>query len=846
MDFSRIETLLPTDPLSALVEARNVLSEPRESPLPAAICRELSWASYRLCDITQAVFWLDQAQEATDILMPQELASLAGLAAAVRSAEGRPELAIPIATQLVAVDGMGVQARLLLGTLRSQTGDVEGGLHHLGVGLEAARQAGDAERAVRLLNNRGVCHLGHGALGRAEADFRSAQEIARDLAPIHLAISEHNMGVVAARRGALGRAIRLFRRVDDHIGPADAVWVSGPALLDRARVFLSSGLLAEARSAVRAAQDVFRDAGAAAQTVTALCLEARILGRLDQWTAAIESSDAARQIAVDADLSSTMQQETFYLDAVLRRIASLEVDSPTTPAIVETTEQLAIGAYPELAIDLALRLAEAQQVDEAAGTLRDIQGSLGGRVGLERLHSAVADVLAAVVSHDRTQTWRLASKALHAVGDEAVFSGSSSVRGSALRRVRQLRDLGLGAAVADGEIENALGLFTQARLLGLAPEPVLSERETVLVARLRGLEASLGARPLGQQRRVELLQSRIECEAELRTERMIREPETDSKGGHNLVRRSRPPTLSIVALQDEVLFLWAAFDGDAELLGRADRGHYSRLARAVQVAAQFAPSGLGPPLSEFAKLLRPALDRIEQAVPVPSRRSIANEQVAVIVDAALPSPPWSLLTRVPVVIPVPQAVVASGRSRGGHISSGRMVVVAGPDLAHAEQEVETISGLREGTEVLIGADARADAVIEAFAGADAVHLATHGVFRSDNPLASSLMLVDGPLSFFDLLGRTAVPRLIVFSACSVGRGASSSPIGLASLLFHRGCEALIASSGVIPDAHAASLHTDFYRQLHKGYDIAPALRAAQKDALPTAPALSLISAFGPG
>ena len=65
------------------------------------------------------------------------------------------------------------------------------------------------------------------------------------------------------------------------------------------------------------------------------------------------------------------------------------------------------------------------------------------------------------------------------------------------------------------------------------------------------------------------------------------------------------------------------------------------------------------------------------------------------------------------------------------------------------------------------------ATLELISGVDLAHLACHGLFRSDNPLFSSLLLSDGPLTLYEVLNSGGVPRRVVLAACESRRGAGT-------------------------------------------------------------------------
>ncbi len=51
---------------------------------------------------------------------------------------------------------------------------------------------------------------------------------------------------------------------------------------------------------------------------------------------------------------------------------------------------------------------------------------------------------------------------------------------------------------------------------------------------------------------------------------------------------------------------------------------------------------------------------------------------------------------------------------------------------------------------------------------DLIHISTHGNFRKDNPMFSSIRLGDGPLNLYDLYQMQLDAALITLSGCSTG------------------------------------------------------------------------------
>ena len=128
--------------------------------------------------------------------------------------------------------------------------------------------------------------------------------------------------------------------------------------------------------------------------------------------------------------------------------------------------------------------------------------------------------------------------------------------------------------------------------------------------------------------------------------------------------------------------------------------------------------------------------------------------------------------------------VGPGRAVGGDLAAGR----AGPAAAsapgraghrararrHGRRGVRRSPTGYPDTVVLADGQATADRTLAALDGAWTAHIAAHGVFRADNPLFSSLLLDDGPLTVYDLGRLRRAPLRLVLSSCESGGGRHTS------------------------------------------------------------------------
>ena len=164
----------------------------------------------------------------------------------------------------------------------------------------------------------------------------------------------------------------------------------------------------------------------------------------------------------------------------------------------------------------------------------------------------------------------------------------------------------------------------------------------------------------------------------------------------------------------------------------------------------------------------------------------------------------------------------------------RVLAVGAGDasIPRVEEEVRHVRSLFDDGRVLSGSEATRDRLFEAGRGADVLHVATHGVFRDDDPHFSSLQLSDGWLSLYDLYGLRLDATLVCLSACQSGRswvGSGDEIVGLARGFLHAGARNLLVSLWPVHDDSTMRLMTRFYGHLRAGVDATEALPAAMRE-----------------
>jgi len=140
---------------------------------------------------------------------------------------------------------------------------------------------------------------------------------------------------------------------------------------------------------------------------------------------------------------------------------------------------------------------------------------------------------------------------------------------------------------------------------------------------------------------------------------------------------------------------------------------------------------------------------------------------------------------------------------------------------------------------LLETDATESALWVQGRNAKVIHIAAHGIFNPQNPLASFLALADdedndGSLQVREIysLGLRESQPLVVLSACDTAVGGSSQSDDLQSLsgaFLISGARGVVASLWKVDDDATQALMTYFYENLVGGeMSVAQALKAAQQ------------------
>lgn len=698
--------------------------------------------------------------------------------------------------------------------------------------LAIAELHGDVSLCALILGNRGLVHAYRGDLGAAETDLQRALELYRSQGErLFVLDTQHNLGWLLTRRGRLPEALALLDEAE--AGIAELGVPLAVCRIDRAEALLTAGLASEAASVAASAVLELANTGRQAELPEALLLRARAELLAGHDTSAAATASEARTLFEAQDRHAwAALSSAVHLQAYVRH-------SPPTRALAQealtVANRLASSRLAQAEADTRLLVG---QLWVALGDLPAARAQLQPLAALRRRHSSAtrarawhATLLLAIGSDQPAAALRAARSCLAALEEQRSALGAtdlhaaSSVHGTAVAQTALALALSRGHAAVlqwserlrtttlhhpparppgDEELAKDLerlrvaSLLRQQSLLDGDPSPSLLRRQLALEEAVRRRTRHAGDRP-GE---VERPPTATAVRALLAGRRLV---SLFCSGG-------RVHALVIDGARSQVLDC-----GPQEQIERDGRHLRLALRRAV-LGQPRSEAVLGASAAQLDHMLAPALG--------------AHSGVVVIPTPGLASVPWAALPSLAGrdIEITPTLALWTLRATAEH--RGHDLVVAGPRLPQAAAEVRDVAALYPSASVLTSDEATAERVLAEMDGARLAHLACHGSFRAENPLFSSLLLHDGPLTVYDLERLTVAPEHVVLSACDSGRAGDSAGqelLGLAAAFFARGTRTLIASVVPVDDQISRALMVALHQHWAGGALPAHALRAAQQE-----------------
>jgi tetratricopeptide (TPR) repeat protein len=689
---------------------------------------------------------------------------------------------------------------------------------------------------AKVANNLALIEVQHGNHAAAFRYLDEAAALASEVGPALVAPFHQSRAWVTVQAGRLTDSLRLF---DEALRLYQAAGLPlGEHYLEHADALVDLRLLPEASAITRRAVEQFQAKGVllmAAEAQLRVAWLALLTGDHSQAAAAAAAAGrsflrqrrtawAARAtvIAVEAGVR-TGEVSLAQLRAARRAAATLEKLSILSNAV---EAYMAVG-----------RVAAALGHGRAAvnGLQRAHQLARNAPV-LVRLKGHVAAALAARLRRRDRSIVQQCRTGLADLGRHRAALASMELRALASGHGVELGRLGLEVLLRAGSAPRVLDWMERTRAAALfVVEPAATEGLEEELAALQTVytEAAQARRDSGGEP-PELLARQADAESRLRRAAWARQAAGDVQG------TVLSPAQLRRLLDGHVLVEFGSLDG--HLFATVLEARRTRLVHLGPLdAVRFEADQL---LFALRRLTRPVLAPASLA----GARASANlglsrltelllrplglpddAPLVVIPSGAVQRIPWSALHPAPVSIAPSASFWARTRQRRAG-SGGEVVLIAGPELPGAVDEIQALRGLHERATVLLPPDSTVNAATDALGGAALAHLACHGRLRSDNPTFSSLLLSDGSMTVQELDLRGIAPYRLILAACDSAAGVSlegDELLGFVSALIARGTAGMIASAVVVPDLEAIPLMRTLHEVLLRGATLAEALHAAR-------------------
>jgi tetratricopeptide (TPR) repeat protein len=762
----------------------------------------------------------------------------------VLNRRGRSRTALrEIETALIDLDGVPrARAEAQRGAIMHQLGSFDEALASYQRALPVLRKADDQLWMVRLLSNRGLLHGHRQEFAIAEADLQEAGRLSAQLGlDLWSAFIQQNLGEVSALRGDITTALNYLHLAEQRLGSLRSK--AGPLLADRSQLLLSVRLAAEAREAAEQAVAAYEAERRSIAVPEVRLLIARAATIEGDFAAAL---DQARR----AEREFTRQQRPQWMIAarynvLAARAASADRNRVAIAQVERCVAPLLAAGWPGAALEA--RLLAARLAIERGHTQRGHrQLEMAGRSrrsgpATVRARGWYAEAQLRLARGNRRGATSAVRAGLRILDEHRATLGATDLRAHASGHRVELVDLGLHIALEAGRpgpvfewAERGRASHLLLRSARPTDDPVLADA----LAELRGTMAQIQAgRQAGAgvgrlvQRQV-LLERRIRDYCRRRGEGVAGDP-VQPVGPLALARDLGPAALLEYVIHDGVLSVLSVIDGRVRLRTVGPVAAVRELVDKITFTLRRLGHPAAPVASRAAAtaLLRHASAALDELVLGVTAADVGDRPLVVIPTGPLQSVPWSVLpscTGRPVTV-APSATLWQQANAAGPDLLGHRVIV-GFGLPGAVAEAEAV-GAMHSTAALIDAAATVGAVTGAMNGAGLAHIAAHGRVQSENPLFSSLMLADGPLTVYDIERLDRVPRMVVLAACDSGRTvvrAGDELLGISATLLSRGTRQVVASVVPVPDVETAAMMVAFHELLLAGQTAPQALAEVQK------------------
>jgi CHAT domain-containing protein len=739
----------------------------------------------------------------------------------------------------------------------------------------------DVEGMAAIFSNLAMCLINLNDFPRSLDCYKKARELCKqnDM-PLLVAQADYNIAYLYYFRGEYSRAIEMLYAARRACLATGDDYHFALCHLDLSDIYLELNLSEEAREMAHEGFLRFEKLGMSYEAAKTLANEATAYGQQGKTVQALECFAKAREMfgreknlvwpsLIDLYQGLLLFHEGRYFEA--RRLCV---------AAAAFFDQSALSGKAVLAHLLLARIA--LQVGDSAEARKETDESLARLKGLQTPVLAYqAHLLAGQLAHARNdrpaalQAYLEAKKSLEALrsrlkGEELKISFVKN----RMQVYEALVDLYIAGEGTDTSAEEALSCMEAAKSRSMIEMifqsgqslPLGEAGQSDLVRRIRDLREELN----WYYHRIELEQLRPEEKSHQRLESLRGEAQSHEKELLRTLRELPAHERENATLEAPVDFslakLQALLPPDATLVEYFSAGDRVVAAVITRKEIRILPVTVLSRVAHFLQLLRFQLSKFRMGSEYvrrfeePLLRATQSHLESLYGELIAPLRPF-FQGRHLVVVPhgplhflpfhalrngeeylcdaftvsyAPSATVFSWCQEKPASTSESSLVFGiaderAPQILH---EAQSVAALLPQSSLYVGDHATSSMLREKGPQSGLLHLATHGIYRQDNPMFSGIRLGDGYLNLYDLYQMRFDARLVTLSGCATGMNfvaAGDELLGLQRGLFCAGAATLLLSLWDVHDQSTAQLMEHFYRDYLRTGKMVGALQGAMQE-----------------
>jgi CHAT domain-containing protein len=739
----------------------------------------------------------------------------------------------------------------------------------------------DNEGTMAALHNIAVCLIMLHEHEEAEHTYHQLRNIcsSRDV-PLAKAQAEYNIAYLYYLRGAYGRAIEMLRMARDLALTTGDSYHAALCQLDLSEIYLELNLYHDAAELAQSAFKDFQQLGMGYEAAKALCQSGIAMSQQGKGYRALQFFDEASAIFVKEEnqvwpsLVDLYRALTYFNEGHIREARSYCL------AALDFFDR---ALLPDRAILCRLLLARLSlKAGETDAARCECEAALKGLAGRDthvlsyQAHLVMGQIeeaarnLAAAKDHYRTakELLEVLRSGLHR--DELKISFLRN----RLEVYENLVNLSLAPDAASAGLAEAWACMEQAKsrsLLELTArrvDPVVSSqtKDTGMTLRIVNLREQLNwyyhrieveqlaQAPARSERLIELQRRAEQCEKEfLRAIRNLPSGEAEAAGlevpkpvSLETIRKTLAPDTTLVEyfrVRDRLLAAVVTRDG-LEIVVIGDAQRVADTWSLLQF--QLSKCHLGSDYiqrfeDQLLEVTQLRLRELYEELLAPVRARIKGHRLIVVPHEFLHHVPFhalfdgeQYLVDSFSVSYAPSASIYVQCCQKQTNSSGSSLILGVPDpqTPSIYGELQQVATILPEARVFLGANASERVLRESGPQSRLIHIATHGVFRQDNPTFSGIRLGDAFLMLYDLYRLRLPVEQITLSGCSTGLNAVAAGdelMGLVRGLLYAGARALLLTLWDVNDKSTAEFMNAFYSRFFKHPDRTLALQGAMQE-----------------